>query len=358
MSDTEEDRDDAQREPEEMELEELREEYSDLAGLGPSEPWEQDRKMNIWYELCDRVDVDQPECPHCGERNWGQAPGEPVRCNACDHPLGRDPELRQEIQNAWNEIMYGDDEKQLVTDGGVPTDDTDDEPHYRHVTAVRLLEDDPVNEKEEGEVWFVPGERYNGDDYRVMTERDSLAIATETVLVVQLEEALPREEATDVAAEKAKSLVASAPDDVEEGDEPKLLPDGGRAESATAVEQMDTDSQEYREMVRKQLLKEGHEDVADWVNGFTKLTEFEIEDFLELVNDSWVVQLVGSSSANQFTRATTGELIKCVDGDQDGDFGRAHEAYVGEFEDLLFSGQFRVELLFPEDSAFEVTSDA
>ncbi len=114
-----EDRDDAQREPEEMELEELREEYRDLAGLGPSEPWEQKRKMDLWYELCDRVDVEQPPCPECGDGNWGQAPGEPVRCNSCDYMLGRDPELRQEIQNAWNEIMYGDDdEKQLVTDGG------------------------------------------------------------------------------------------------------------------------------------------------------------------------------------------------------------------------------------------------
>lgn len=113
--------------PEKMALEELREEYRNRADIGYSDPEDQDRKMALWYELRDRTDVEQPACPECGEGNWGQAPGEPVQCNSCGEYLGENPELRQEIQNAWNEIMHGGEDDTLVTDGGreyaLPGDD-------------------------------------------------------------------------------------------------------------------------------------------------------------------------------------------------------------------------------------------
>jgi len=129
------------------------------------------------------------------------------------------------------------------------------------------------------------------------------------------------------------------------------------AESVSATSHPESGTQEYREQVQEQLREEGHDDFAEWVNGPKLLTDFTTEDFLAIVEDAWVVQLVGSSTTHQFTTATTGDLITCADGDQDGDFGRAHKAFNAEFRDYLMSGQYRIELLFPEDSAFEVADD-
>lgn len=219
--------------PEEMSLEDLREEYLEVADIGYSDPDKDERKMALWHELRDRVDVEQPECPTCGERNWGQAPGEPVMCNACGDSLGKNPELREEIQAAWNEIMYGDADggRELVADGGEEIGDrTSSKPEYRHVTAVRILQDDPVNDRDEGDIWFVPGEHFNGDDYRVLTDEQTVGISTETVAVFRLEDSLPGEEATDAVVERARDLIASAPEDVLD-DEQELATDGGVPES-------------------------------------------------------------------------------------------------------------------------------
>ncbi len=132
--------------PEEMGLEELREEYSERADIGFPEPEEHDRKMALWNELRHRVDVEQPPCPHCGEGNWGQAPGEPVQCNSCGEYLGENPELHQEIRSAWDEIMGRDDEKDLVTDGGHP--EPPDKVRFSpppEVTSVKTRGDEPAN---------------------------------------------------------------------------------------------------------------------------------------------------------------------------------------------------------------------
>lgn len=90
--------------------------------------------------------------------------------------------------SSTDESPDGDSEVQAATN--------DDE--VRHVSLVRALQNDPVNENPEGSEWFVPGEHHGGSDYEVMAEDGSIiSIPTETVCVVTLPHALPESEATE-----------------------------------------------------------------------------------------------------------------------------------------------------------------
>lgn len=98
---------------EDMSLEELREEYSELStaihertvrAIDDDGLW--NRAHEMWDELRSRVDVQEPECPECGARKWGQASGEPKHCRGCGMDLyDPDDELRSDIEDAWSEIM-------------------------------------------------------------------------------------------------------------------------------------------------------------------------------------------------------------------------------------------------------------
>jgi len=125
----------------------------------------------------------------------------------------------------------------------------------------------------------------------------------------------------------------------------------------SSTQQHDPSAQGYRDTVIDRLREEGHEDIAAWYEGMKRLNEFDLSDFLALVDDAWVVQLVGADATHQFTRATDGNLVRANDTAQDGEFARPHQSYVPEFGDYLFSGQYRIELLFPDHSAFEVADD-
>lgn len=96
-----------------MTLEELREEYSDLTEkmhTGEVRAIDDDglwgRAHQIWDEIRSRVDVQEPRCPECGARKWGQSMGNPKHCRGCGMELyDPDDELRSDIEGAWNEIM-------------------------------------------------------------------------------------------------------------------------------------------------------------------------------------------------------------------------------------------------------------
>lgn len=97
--------------PEEMDMDSLRTTYANLreesmSGLLDESEWEW--MHDAWNELRSRVDVDQPECPECGARNWGF--GDHISCNECDRPTEFDEDdLRAEIQKAWTAIIRGGD---------------------------------------------------------------------------------------------------------------------------------------------------------------------------------------------------------------------------------------------------------
>lgn len=78
----------------------------------PEDPEEVDRlhsrMSDLWDELESRADVEQPECPECGSRSWGQVPGGPTRCGGCDLHLGMEHEdLSTEVGKAWERILAG-----------------------------------------------------------------------------------------------------------------------------------------------------------------------------------------------------------------------------------------------------------
>jgi len=90
-----------------MSLEELQVEYRtldqfELHAMEHPDYWE--RYPDIWKELKERTDVQQPECPDCGARDWGQTPGDPIHCT-CGKEGVRDKELREEIYEAWDRII-------------------------------------------------------------------------------------------------------------------------------------------------------------------------------------------------------------------------------------------------------------
>lgn len=57
------------------------------------------RQSEVWNEIRDRADTEEPECPDCDTRRWGQAPGDPATCAGC----GREarPETEEAIHEAW-----------------------------------------------------------------------------------------------------------------------------------------------------------------------------------------------------------------------------------------------------------------
>lgn len=106
----------------EMEVDALREQYKKLSeelyyGYAPHiHDWHEDahdRMMSVWNELRSRVDVNRPECPECGARDWGQSPGDPKRCGDCGFEVfgEDDEELRKEIDDAWSVILDGEQDE-------------------------------------------------------------------------------------------------------------------------------------------------------------------------------------------------------------------------------------------------------
>lgn len=102
---------------EEMAVDELREEFKELSQLMAYDyaphlyDWHEDahqRQLSVWDELKERSDVEEPECPDCGARNWGQSPGDPKHCRECLRQVFREPELREEIDDAWDAILGGE----------------------------------------------------------------------------------------------------------------------------------------------------------------------------------------------------------------------------------------------------------
>lgn len=98
----------------EMTLEELRNEYRrmdprELNAMKDPEEWE--RYHSLWNELLDRTDVQQPECPDCGARDWGQALDNPPHCRECQsevHPeMGVDPEVYETQIHATHRKILG-----------------------------------------------------------------------------------------------------------------------------------------------------------------------------------------------------------------------------------------------------------
>ena len=97
----------------EMSLEELQIEYRtldrfELNAMKHEDYWE--RIHQIWRELRDRTDVQQPKCPECGARNWGQSPGDPIHCNGCGKEGVHDDDLREVIYDAWRQMIGMEEE--------------------------------------------------------------------------------------------------------------------------------------------------------------------------------------------------------------------------------------------------------
>ncbi|WP_224332903.1 hypothetical protein [Haloprofundus halobius] len=92
----------------EMSVEELREEYAELHEQmmsGVLEANRHDRMMGAWNELRERTEVEQPECPECGARNWGFS--DHTECRDCAFGPA-DTDLLNDIQSAWDSIMHAE----------------------------------------------------------------------------------------------------------------------------------------------------------------------------------------------------------------------------------------------------------
>lgn len=65
--------------------------------------WHEDlheRHAELWNEMRSRADVEEPECPECDRRRWGQAPGDPAHCSDCGYEAGHDLEVQ--IHDVWD----------------------------------------------------------------------------------------------------------------------------------------------------------------------------------------------------------------------------------------------------------------
>lgn len=101
---------------EELNMVALRDHYDELTNrlfatdpsLGDTAEVLYQRTTDVWSELCERSEVEQPACPECDVRDWGQKFGGPVICKRCGHRVA-DRDLEEQIREAWNEILGGDD---------------------------------------------------------------------------------------------------------------------------------------------------------------------------------------------------------------------------------------------------------
>lgn len=89
-----------------LSLEELREEYEELTERRFSHTITEEgreRRGEIWTELLERTDVEQPECPECGARSWGFS--DHTECMDCEYgPRMNEQDLIDDIQTAWDKI--------------------------------------------------------------------------------------------------------------------------------------------------------------------------------------------------------------------------------------------------------------
>jgi DNA-binding PadR family transcriptional regulator len=115
--------------PETLSIDVLQTEYSDLIDeVDYWEPYEGqeavwDRSESVWLAIRNKTDVEPPACPECGERRWGQAPGDPVECMTCGRTAY--PGLEGRVHRAWGRMLDPDDEAdepEVRTDGGVAVD--------------------------------------------------------------------------------------------------------------------------------------------------------------------------------------------------------------------------------------------
>jgi len=137
-------------------------------------------------------------------------PVEPLRASEWEH-----------LEELWSdrlgldELQYDVDRgRGVIADGGEASDAEVDrslsgtEQRYECVSIVKTLREDPVNDHEKGNTWFVPGRHFDGDDYKVMTDDGTtVAIPTETVTVIELPDLFPGDEATELAREQATELI-------------------------------------------------------------------------------------------------------------------------------------------------------
>jgi predicted RNA-binding Zn-ribbon protein involved in translation (DUF1610 family) len=113
MSETEEPPIDLDFQPvDESSGEELVEQHSELAGhIHPGyQPhihnWHEtvhERCDALWSEIRNRTETDEPPCPDCGGRRWGQAAGDPVHCRQCGHE--GPAETENAVHEAWDAMI-------------------------------------------------------------------------------------------------------------------------------------------------------------------------------------------------------------------------------------------------------------
>lgn len=98
-----------QTDPEELSLEELREEFKQVRGqMDPFAPYESqrelaDRRQALWGEIRRRTDVHLPKCRKCGGQRWSQNAGDPVTCRDCGHEGQASTE--NAVHEAWDEML-------------------------------------------------------------------------------------------------------------------------------------------------------------------------------------------------------------------------------------------------------------
>lgn len=96
--------------PEELSDDDLADEYLELNELRFSrmkslDEKEASRRTAVWQELRSRSDVEQPECPECGESKWTFT--DHTECASCGHGP-TDHELVDEVHRGWEQIVHGE----------------------------------------------------------------------------------------------------------------------------------------------------------------------------------------------------------------------------------------------------------
>jgi tRNA(Ile2) C34 agmatinyltransferase TiaS len=67
--------------------------------------WHEDvheRQREVWREIRERAESEEPECPECGAQQWAQSPGDPAYCRECGHEARAPRE--NAIHKAWDAI--------------------------------------------------------------------------------------------------------------------------------------------------------------------------------------------------------------------------------------------------------------